>query len=121
MRFVHLLSTKLDKRKKQYSKERGKKAPFIFFKKGERRVMKHCKTRHSLQQDIMKSQKNESTNREITCHFAYSRKKHYSKERGKKAPFIFLKKGRGGECSIALQNTTLASTRHNEKQKTRIN
>jgi len=38
------------------------------------------------------------------------RKKHYSKEREKKAPFIFLKRGRGGGCSIAKQDTRFNKT-----------
>jgi len=56
MRFVHLLSTKWTKEKSIIQKK-GKKKHHSFFKKGERRAMKSCKTRHSLQQDIMKSKK----------------------------------------------------------------
>jgi len=74
----------MDKRKKHYSKEREKKAPFIFFiKRGEEgdEVLQNktlASTRHN------EKQKNQSTNREVTRHFAYSRKQHHSKERGKK-------------------------------------
>jgi len=82
--------------------------------------MKHCKARHSLQQDVMKSKKNKSTNREISCHFAHSKKKASLKRKGKKSTIHFLKKG-DQEGDEALQSKTLASTRRNEKQKKQIN